>query len=347
MAATTVRECGELVAAVLTGGWRPDPPPPSLSPAALAEITPFLLKTGSGGLGWWRIRHSELRTSAAALRLKHAYISNVVKAELQERQIVEAFALLRSADIEPLLGKGWAVARLYPSAGLRSYTDIDLCVPAQERSRAASSLTDFIAEGCWLDLHTQFRPLDRAVEELYLHSRLVRLGEVQVRVLGPEDQLRLLCLHMLYHAAFRPVWLCDLGLALESWPPDFDWDYFLSGKPRHSDWVLCALGLAHQLLGATLPNNPSLASRGDRLPSWLAPSVLEQWGKIEHYMYSLPMATHLRQRRGVLRALRLRWPHPISATVRLGGPFNELPRLPFQVGECLRRTARFLLTIVD
>ena len=336
---------GKWVAELLKHAWRRDPSPPSLSPAALAEITPLLLKTGSAGLGWWRIQHSELRTSEAAHKLKHAYISHVLGAELQEREIVQAFGLLRSAGIEPLLGKGWAVTRLYPSGGLRSYVDIDLCVRREQRSMAARTLSDLVAEGCWLDLHTQFRPLDRTVEELYLHSQLAPLGQVEVRVLGPEDQVRLLCLHMLYHGVFRPVWLCDLGLALESLPPHFDWDYFLSGSERYLDWVLCALRLAHQLLGASLPKNSPLASRGSHLPSWLVPSVLEQWGKMEHYMDTLPMAYYLRHPKRLLQALRLRWPNPIHATVRVGGPFNELPRLPFQVAECFRRTAKFLAKI--
>ena len=71
------------------------------------------------------------------------------------------------------------------------------------------------------------------MEELYLHSQLVLLGKAEIRVLGFEDQVRLLCLHMLYHGVFRPVWLCDLGMTLESLPSDFDWDYFLSGKDRY------------------------------------------------------------------------------------------------------------------
>jgi len=336
---------GKLVAEVLTQAWRSDPPPPSISPAELAEITPFLLKRGSGGLGWWRVQHSELRTSGAGLRLKHAYISQVLGEELQETAIVQAFRVLRSAGIEPLLGKGWAITRLYPSAGLRSSIDIDLCVRPQQHSMAANTLSDLVTEGCWFDLHTRFRPLDRAVEELYLHSQRVPLGEAEIRVLGPEDQLRLLCLHMLYHGVFRPVWLCDLGLALESLPPDFDWDYFQSGKRQYCDWVLCALGLAHQLLGASLPQNSPLALREGPLPGWLILSVLEQWGEMEHYMDTLPMAYYLRHPKGLIQALRLRWPNPILATVRVGGPFNELPRLPFQVAECFRRTAKFLAKV--
>jgi hypothetical protein len=246
----TDSERGKWVAEVLTQAWRHEPSPFSLSAVELAEITPFLLKTGSGGLAWWRIQHTEVGTSSAGLKLKHAYISQVLGEELQEKEIVQAFEVLRSAGIEPLLAKGWAITRHYPGPGLRSYTDIDLCVGSQERSTAADTLSELVAQGCWLDLHTEFRPLDRTVEELYLHSRLVSLGETEIRVLGPEDQLRLSCLHMLYHGVFRPVWLCDLGLALESLPSDFDWDYFLTGKLRNSDGVLCALRLAHRLLGA-------------------------------------------------------------------------------------------------
>ena len=40
---------------------------------------------------------------------------------------------------------------------------------------------------------------DRRLEELYERSELVALGDVDVRILGPEDHLRLICLHMLAH----------------------------------------------------------------------------------------------------------------------------------------------------
>ena len=153
----TNSERGRLVAEVLTRAWRREPSAPNISPTELAAITPFLLKTGSSGLGWWRVQHSDLGTSSAGLKLKHAYISHVLGAELQEGEIVQAFELLRSAGIEPLLGKGWAVTRLYPEGGLRSYIDIDLCVRGQQLSIAQSTLSDLVAQGCWLDLHTEFR----------------------------------------------------------------------------------------------------------------------------------------------------------------------------------------------
>src|SRR5205814_891640 len=87
-----------------------------------------------------------------------------------------------------------------------------------------------------------------------LHERAVI--QTVALVLGPEDHLRLLCLHMLVHGVCRPLWLCDIGAALESRPAEFDWRWFLSGDPRRTRWALCALGLAHELLGARLQDTP-------------------------------------------------------------------------------------------
>jgi hypothetical protein len=74
--------------------------------------------------------------------------------------------------------------------------------------------------------------------------------------------------------------------------------------------------------------------------------VLSQWSKKEHYMDSVPsMAYSLRHPGHLLKALRLRWPNPIQATVRVGGPFNELPRLPFQLFECVLRIGYFITQV--
>jgi hypothetical protein len=54
------------------------------------------------------------------------------------------------------------------------------------------------------------------------------------------------------------------------------------------------------------------------------------------------MTKYLRHPAGVLKALRKRWPDPIEATIRMNGPFNDLPRLPFQLGYSLSRVAKFI-----
>jgi hypothetical protein len=179
------------------------------------------------------------------------------------------------------------------------------------------------------------------LEEIYNRSQMVRLAHVNVPVLAPEDQLRHLCLHLWRHGASRPLWLCDIAAALESVPRNFDWEYFFRGDRRRSEWVSYALCLAHELLGAQVDEIPA-ARRIEQLPTWMVPAVFRRWQVGRGHIGTLPAAAYLRHPAGLLKALRLRWPDPIQATVNLKGPFDERPRLPFQLAECARRSVRFL-----
>ena len=334
---TVLRSRGELIATVLAGSWRRSAPPLHISADALADIASHLIRLGVGGLAWRRLRASGASTCPAALELRQAYRLQTLEARLHERRVVQAVSLLRAAGVEPLLAKGWAAARLYPEPGLRPYGDIDLWVRPDQHPVAVAALAGPAGRCCRVDLHDRFAELELSWQEVYERSRLERLGEVQVRVLAAEDHLGLLCIHMLGHGAWRPVWLCDIAAAVESLPEDFDWARCLRGHPRHAQWITCAIGLARRLLRARCDGGPP-----DRpLPRWLLAALLRQWGRHEHYMANPSMAFVLRHPAGTLKALRLRWPNPIQATVGVGGPFNSLPRLPFQIGECLVRTLRF------
>jgi hypothetical protein len=174
---------------------------------------------------------------------------------------------------------------------------------------------------------------------LYERSELVPLGEVDVRILGAEDHLRLICLHMLAHGVSRPLWLCDVAVALEGRAAQFDWAWLLHGERRRTEWVITALGLAHHLLGARLEDTP-LADRAGRLPGWLALTVVRQWGS--GYRPRDAMAGFLRRPAEALQELRRHWPNGIEATVNVRGPFNAWPRLPFQIGAACLRTGQFL-----
>jgi hypothetical protein len=336
-------ELGELTALLLFGVWRPAQPDLKITPEEVSEIAPLLVNSGSGALGWWRVRHSELRDCAGGIQLRHCYRQYALEAKVGEAEIKRVFSFFRSLGLKPLLGKGWAVARLYPQEGLRPFGDIDLYLAPDDYPAAAVALEGPEAPKCQIDLHAGSAELDdRSFDALYEHSQSLRLDEVDVQILGPEDHLRLLCLHTLRHGAWRPLWLCDIAVALESRPSHFDWDYFMSGDKRRSDWVTCALGLAHQLLGANIDDTPA-GNRARRLPSWLVPTVLRQWsvGQKPHGQ-RIPMKDHLRHPSGVLQALRVRWPNAIEATVGVRGPFNELPRLPFQLSDGVFRAVRFL-----
>jgi hypothetical protein len=156
---------------------------------------------------------------------------------------------------------------------------------------------------------------------------------------APEDHLRVLCTHLLRHGAARALWLCDVALVVESRPPDFDWERCLGPDPCVADWVACTVGLAGTLLGARTAETP-IAARAARLPRWLVPAVLRQWG--QEYRRLAPLADHVGRPRTALAELRHHWPNPIAATVALGGRFGPGPRFPYQVGATVRGLGRFL-----
>ncbi|HEX8098232.1 MAG TPA: nucleotidyltransferase family protein, partial [Pyrinomonadaceae bacterium] len=332
-----------ILSALLSGSWRESPTPPEISAAEFESVATSLEAAGVAPLCWRRVRDTELGSSSHALRLQHAQRFCAIHAALQERTIGEAFALLRSACVEPILIKGWAAAQLYPERGLRPPGDVDLCVPPDKYNAARRALENLDDADRLLDLHRGLKKLDDARwEELYARSTLLPLGEMTARVLSPEDHLRVLCVHLLKHGAGRPLWLCDIAAAVEGRPEGFDWNVCLGRDERRADWVACAVGLAHMLLGAKIENTP-VGARAGNLPAWLVSDVLIQWEEPRvPAHYALPMANHLRGPRGLARSLRARWPNPTEATASLRGPFNDWPRWPFQIGNCALRAANFL-----
>jgi hypothetical protein len=203
-----------------------------------------------------------------------------------------------------------------------------------------------------VDLHRRFARLDSlSWEDLYERSQVLKLGDAEVRVLAPEDHLRLLCVHLLRHGAWRPLWLCDIGAAVEHRPADFDWDRCLGKNRTRAHWVACAIGLAHTLPGARVDDTP-VAERAKHLPGWLVPHVLKNWAAPFPSLYSpnsfeRPLITYLYLRRpaGIMRAIRQRWPDPLGVTIKVGGPLNDLPRLPFQVAILFWQAVCFLAKI--
>lgn len=228
----------------------------------------------------------------------------------------------RAAGIEPILVKGWSAARYYPELGLRPYGDLDLCVRPDQLTAAQAVLSKAAGDCATVELHEGVPDVtDRAWEELYRRAELVPLGTRPIRVLGPEDQLRQLCLHMWRHGAIGPKWLCDIGAFLEALPANFDWDYCRHGQRLLNDWVACLVALAEQFLGArTL--RPAPAHRAAVLPRWLVPNVLWTWGT----GFEDRTLNHvLRHPAALFQVLRNHTLDPIRACHRLGlSPHHSL-----------------------
>lgn len=335
---------GQMVGLTLAGCWRRLPQPLDLNSVRLAEIVPLLQISGAAALGWWRLSHSNLAHTPLAETLRGAYRLNTLQARITQDTIGEVVAHLGSVGIEPILVKGWAVARLYPEQGLRPLGDIDLCVRPEEFERAGKALEDLGDRRYDVDLHRGFESLGGGkVDEIHARSRLANLGNTNVRVPCAEDHLRILCMHFLREGGWRPLWLCDIAAAVEALPEEFDWSYCLGNDRSRSDAVICSIAVAHQLLSANIGRTPA-ARKTRELPRWLVPAILKEWGSPQPSMlrrHRAPITSYIRYPSGILQGLRDRWPNPIEATVGMRGPFNDFPRFPFQVGDCLARTLRF------
>jgi hypothetical protein len=336
---------GELVAKLLSGAWRTVPSSPVSSAQELEEITPLLLRSGAAGLAWCKVRKSELGSSFAADQLHQSYRLQSLKAALHERSLKQVISLLRSIGIEPVLVKGWAIARVYPELAMRPYCDLDLCVLPDQYTKAREALKSIEGQVTNVDLHAGFDKFyDQRTDDILARSEFVKLGDIEMRVLCEEDNLRYLCMHFLRHGGVRPLWLCDIAVALESRSQKFDWDRCLSGSRREAEWVGCAIGLAAQLLGAAVGESP----RAQKPPRWLSTAVLRNWGVACRSPRQVQTVLHqpVRFLSELPRELLRHWPNPVEATMTLRGPINRLPRLLFQVGHVVSRTTALLSELI-
>ena len=336
---------GRLIAQTLAGSWRALPPPLEIEAAELSAITPQLLSAGVAGLAWRRVRESHLKDTPSAAELRGQYERNTVLAVMRRQGIEAITRALNAAGIESILVKGLAAARLYEDEGLRPYVDADVCVAPRQIAAAEVVLKGLSDTGVTVDLHREFATLGGGDwEEIYSRSQLIKLGDSEVRVPSAEDHLRILSIHMLREGAWRPLWLCDVAAAVESRPANFDWNICVGPGRQTSNWVNCALKLAHELLGANITGTPADDSKP--MPQWLTETVLKEWGATAPSMtlrHQSPMANHLRSPATLVSGFRHRWPNAIEATVVSHGLFNDLPRFPFQLTAYMMRGAHFAL----
>ena len=124
---------GRLVAKALRHSWRSSIGNNfDLAPADFEAVMPLLYDSGAAGLGWWRIRESELRETPSGELLHQAFRLLTLQAAIHETKIQKAVCHLRANHVEPIVIKGWAIARRYPLPGLRPYGDIDLIIRREQ-----------------------------------------------------------------------------------------------------------------------------------------------------------------------------------------------------------------------
>src|ERR1051326_866308 len=138
---TAASRTRESIAAALCGVWRPTVGPPRFMEDELARIVPLLIQSGAGALVWRRVRETNLAESPTGLELQQTYRLHRLQSSLHLRRIKRVVSLLRENNIEPVLLKGWSIARLYAEPGLRHYFDVDLCVAHRDYAAAQQAIS--------------------------------------------------------------------------------------------------------------------------------------------------------------------------------------------------------------
>lgn len=250
---------------------------------------------------------------------------------VNELKISKAFEFMEINGFQPILIKGWSIARYYPEIWQRRFIDIDLCV-APDSFESAKKLLE-TPEGIKhnIDLHKGLRHLDTvAWENLFDNSETIKIEQTPIRTLRPEDHLRVLCVHWLADGGAYKDRLWDIYYLVKNRPANFDWERCLdivSAKRRK--WIVCCIGLSHKYLGLDIEDTP-IAVEAKNIPEWLIKTVEREW---QTEIKLKPLQNCLHDRKIFWQQIKKRIPpNPIQATIELNGDFDDSPRVFYQIG---------------
>jgi hypothetical protein len=250
--------------------------------------------------------------------------------------VAAAFRLLRDNGIEPILIKGRAAAANYPDGHPRYPGDIDLGVSSSEFDRAKMLVSSSSAHSLPIDLHCELRHLDTLPwHNLFADSVVFELESTQVRVLCPEDHLRVLATHWLNDGGAYKERLWDIYYAVKNRPNSFDWGRCLDVvSPRRRKWVIAAIGLAHRYLELEIEDLP-FADQASTLPGWLMRAVEKEWRSGTRI---IPLNSCLSDPKVLWQQIWKRIPpNPVQATIETEGEFDEGSRIPYQIRDIFLR----------
>lgn len=265
----------------------------------------------------------------------------LLRAKVYEEKIKAAFRLFRENGVEPILIKGWAIAREYPNPSQRVYSDIDFCVAPDLFQKCSQFVNDEEFKKLNIDLHCGLRHLDSFLwEDLFENSRLLLVGDVEFRVLCHEDHLRVLCVHWLTDGGVYKEKLLDIYYLIENGSDDFDWDRCLGGISEiRRGWVIKTIGITHRYYNLDVIGLPFFEELKD-IPKWLIKTLEEEWATDTKL---IPLHTLLGNRAEFWKQLKKRVPpNAIQATIDMEGKFDERPRFYYQMGSLIIRIKPFL-----
>lgn len=257
---------------------------------------------------------------------------SLIKRKADEARAARAVFFLREHGIESILLKGVACARYYPPAVIRDALDTDLAVSAADYARAVELVS---TRTLAIDLHCELRQLDTvAWEDLLRWSRIVEMAGQEIRVLAPEDHLRVLATHWLIDGGRYRHRLWDIYYIVNGERASLEWDRVLSVVPGHRRrWIECVAGCAEKYLDLYLTNTP-LRDAHERLPGWFVAALEREWQlpDLRAVIHSTGSTAEL-----WLQIKRRLSPNPITATVMMNGSLDAPTRVFYQLGNVFQR----------
>jgi Uncharacterised nucleotidyltransferase len=273
---------------------------------------------------------------------KNDYYWKLLQFEVQEKRIAQIFKIFKESKFEPVLIKGWAAARKYKQPFERISVDIDLAVKPADYVECKNFLERNNILG--VDLHEGLRHLDNLLwEDLYEKTQLVEVGGVNIRILGDEDHLRVLCVHWLNDGGVNKERLWDIFYAVKNRADNFNWERCLEsvGQKRQT-WIIFALALTKKYLLLDLSETPT-AVQNREIPEWITKTIEKEWQRGTKLK---PLEECLINKIEFVKQLIIRIPpNPIQSTIEMDGELGGKLRIYYQLGGVLMRIKPSLIRL--
>lgn len=253
-----------------------------------------------------------------------------INLKVKEKQIIEGFQFLIENEIEPILIKGRAAAEYYPQKFDRQFVDSDLCVAPEQYQKAKELLRKNSPSVGLIDLHKGLRDHDTLDwKNLFENSILLEIDNYEIRVLRPEDHLRVLCVHWLTDGGGYKNRLFDIYWLVKNRGKNFDWERCLGVVDKNRRrWIICVIGIAHKYLDLEIDDLP-FADEAENLPKWLTKTLEKEW---QSDVRVLDFTFNLEDPKFLFQQLKKRFPpNPITSIVMSEGSFDSRTRAIYQI----------------